>query len=167
MNESTISRRSFLKLSAVTGASFLIAGCTSSQASGELSLIDRILGRPRTGLPSNGDAWRLENGTLTLDLQKLPEMSSLGSAVRIEGDALPDPVLVVLGDDGDFYAFKNACTHAGRRIDPLTGTMTLECCSVSSSTFNYQGEVLSGPAEEPLYAYPVSQQDGYLRINLN
>ncbi len=30
------------------------------------------------------------------------------------GEVLADPVLVILGDDGEYYAFKNACTHAGR-----------------------------------------------------
>jgi Rieske Fe-S protein len=49
-------------------------------------------------------------------------------------------------------------------IDPEAGTMTLKCCSLSGSSFDYQGEVLSGPAEGPLTSYPLTVEDGQLRI---
>jgi nitrite reductase/ring-hydroxylating ferredoxin subunit len=109
----------------------------------------------------------LEGDQLTLDLAKLPELDTLGGAVRIEGDVLANPVLVILGEDDNYYAFQNACTHAGRMIDPVAGTMTLECCSVSSSTFDYQGNVLSGPAEGALTSYALEKLGDQLIINLN
>ncbi len=104
-----------------------------------------------------------------LNLAKLPELVNLGGAVRIEGDILPDPILIVLGEDDNYYAFKNACTHAGRMIDPATGTMTLKCSSITCknpSTFDYQGKVLSGLAKGPLTRYPVSMEGEKLIITL-
>ncbi len=168
MLKSELSRRSFLKLTAAKGATFLLASCASKDPQ-KLTFLDRVLGRPRTDFPQIEGSWKMENANskLVLDLSKLPEFDVLGSAVRIEGEVLTDPILVVLGDDGAYYAFKNACTHAGRRIDPLKGTMTMECCSVSSSTFNYKGEVLSGPADEALTSFPLSLVNGYLSIQLN
>ena len=83
-----------------------------------------------------------------------------------QGEALADPILVVLGDDGEYYAFLNACTHAGGKIDPVAGTMALECCSVSGSTFDYDGNVLSGPAEEALTSYPLNVEGDELSISL-
>jgi nitrite reductase/ring-hydroxylating ferredoxin subunit len=162
-----ISRRDFLKITGATGAAFLLSGCGPKNVTADnRGFLDRLVGRPITDLPQVIDAWTYQNNTLTLDLEKLPELETLGGAVRIEGEVLADPVLVILGDDGEYYAFKNACTHSGRMVDPLVGTMTLECCSVSQSTFDYAGNVLSGPAEGPLTSYPLFIEDGILQIDL-
>jgi nitrite reductase/ring-hydroxylating ferredoxin subunit len=163
----TISRRSFLKLTGLTGGALILAGCSSSGEKEKLTFLDRLQGNPLTQLPQIEDAWTYADGSLLLDLNKLPELADLGSAVRIEGEVLTEPILVVLGDDGQYYAFKNACTHGGRMIDPLTGTMTLQCCSASKSTYDYAGNVVSGPAEGPLTSYPLVVEDGQLVINLN
>ena len=112
------------------------------------------------------DVWSLSDGALSLDLSKLPELADLGGTVRIEGETLVDSILVVLGEDSNYYAFKNACTHAGRMIDPVAGTMTLECCSVSGSTYDYQGNVISGPAEGKLTGYPLELEASQLVIRL-
>ena len=122
-----------------------------------------------TGLPTIEAAWTYSEGVLQLNLAKLPELSSLGGAVRIEGEVLPDPILVVLGDDGNYYAFKNACTHAGRMIDPDAGTMTLKCCTnvcEIPSTYDYKGRVRSGLAEGPLTSYRLSVVDDQLTIQI-
>ena len=158
-----ISRRSFLKLTGAAGATFLLSSCSGVE-DGELTFFDRLSGTPLTQLPQLENAWVYADGALMLDLTKLPELGSLGGAVRIEGEVLPAPILVVLGQDGNYYAFENACTHAGRMIDPVAGTMTLECCSVSSSTFDYQGNVLSGPAEDTLTSFPVAAEDDQVTI---
>ena len=152
---SNLSRRSFLKLTGAVGGAFLLTNC---------QFLDGIQGIPETDLPQIPGAWNYTDDKLILDLAKLPELETLGGAVRIEGKMLPAPVLVVLGEDGKYYAFRNACTHAGRMIDPAAGTMTLKCCSLSGSTFDYQGEVLSGPAEGPLTSYPLSVEGEQLLI---
>ncbi len=163
--ENQVSRRAFLKLTGVVGGAFILTGC-GSKNNGTLSLLDRIQGNPLTELPQIEDAWILEGDTLTLDLSKLPELESLGGAVRVEGTPLAEPVLVVYGEDGNYYSFQNACTHAGRMLDPVAGTMTLQCCSISQSTFDYQGEVVSGPAENPLTSYPITVENDFLIIQL-
>ena len=160
----TISRGDFLKLTGLTGGAFILTACAGN---GELSFIDRLKGDPLTELPQIEGSWTLDGDTLKLDLAKLPELDSLGGAVRIEGEILTDPILVFLGEDGNYYAFKNACTHGGRMIDPVAGTMTLQCCSASKSTYDYDGTVISGPAEGPLTSYPLEIQDDNLIINLN
>lgn len=161
--ETNLSRRDFLKITGATGAALLLTGCGSKEKT-KLTFIDHVLGHPLTGLPEIADAWSFDGSTLSLDLSKLPELETLGSAVRIEGEALPEDLLVVYGDDGNYYAFKNACTHAGRMIDPVAGTMTLLCCSVSGATYDYDGQVLAGPAESPLTSYPLTVQGDFLEI---
>ena len=39
-------------------------------------------------------------------------------------------VLIVHGEDGEYHALENKCTHAGRRLDPLPGRPEVECCSI-------------------------------------
>jgi nitrite reductase/ring-hydroxylating ferredoxin subunit len=160
-----ISRRDFLKLTGLAGGTFVLTACAGEE--GKRSFLERLRGIPLTELPQIEGAWIKDGDTLMLDLTKLPELDALGGAVRIEGEVLIDPILVVLGEDGNYYAFKNACTHSGRMIDPIAGTMTLECCSVSKSTFDYQGIVLSGPAKGPLTSFPLENQDDKLIIDLN
>ena len=162
-----ISRRDFLKLTGAAGGAFMLVGCSQGSAGGgKRSFIDRLRGIPLTQLPQIEDSWTYEGGALTLDMTRLPELDTMGGAVRIEGDLLTEPILVFQGDDGVYYALKNVCTHAGRMIDPIAGTMTLECCSASSSTYDYQGNVLSGPAEGPLTIYPVTLENDQLIIQI-
>jgi cytochrome b6-f complex iron-sulfur subunit len=162
-----ISRRDFIKVTGATGATLLLVSCSIDLADKtELTFFDRVLGRPLTQLPTIEGAWSYADQTLTLDLSKLPELESLGSAVRIEGDVLSEPVLVVLGDDGNYYSFLNACPHAGRMIDPVAGSMTLECCSVGKSVFDYEGNVLSGSAEESLQIFPLTIEGDQLLITI-
>ena len=160
-----ISRRSFLKLTGATGAAMLLVSCQPKDVTADnQGFFDRVMGRPITDLPQVADAWTYKNDTLLLDLTKLPELEALGGAVRIEGDVLPDRLLVLLGEDGEYYAYQNACTHFKRRLDPIAGTHTLECCSVNQSTFDYQGNVLTGPAKDPLTSYPLVHEDETLSI---
>ena len=163
-----MSRRRFLMASGAAGGVLLLTGFGVMELSDpNHSVWGALKGEPLTQLPQIADAWTYDSGTLTIDLVNLPELDAPGGAVRLEGSNLPDPILVFLGDDSRHYAFKNVCPHAGRMIDPIAGTLTLECCSMSSSTFDYMGSVLSGPAPEPLERYPVSVLEDSLVIVLN
>jgi nitrite reductase/ring-hydroxylating ferredoxin subunit len=155
-----IGRRAFLKLTGAVGGAFLLTSC---------KVLDLYRGVPQTGLPQIAESWSYSDGVLSLNLASLPELGELGGAVRIEGEVLPDPILVVLGEDNNYYAFKNVCTHAGRKIDPVAGTMTLKCCTKVCeipSTFDYQGKVKSGLAEGPLTSYRLSVEDDQLIIHI-
>lgn len=155
-----VSSNAFLKLTGVIGGVFLLINRKYS---------DIMRGVTQTELPMIDGAWIYTEDGLVLDLSKLPELSTLGGAVRIEGKALPNPILVVLGEDGNYYAFKNVCKHIGRMIDPVVGTRTLRCTSVickTKSTYDYKGKVLSGLAEEPLTTYQLSFVGNNLTIFL-
>lgn len=164
MNTS-ISRREFLTVTGLTGAAFILVSCSANPGEKErLTFIDRLKGIPLTQPPQIPDSWSYADDEVRLDLSKLPELAEMGGAVRIEGEVLPAPILVFQGEDGEFYAFKNVCAHGGRMVDPLAGTLTIQCCSASKSTYDYDGNVLSGPAEGPLTRYAVEEMDGSLVI---
>jgi len=46
---------------------------------------------------------------------------------QIRSNNLPVRVLVVYGEDGEYRAFQNRCTHMGhRRLDSVPGTSTVQ-----------------------------------------
>jgi nitrite reductase/ring-hydroxylating ferredoxin subunit len=96
----------------------------------------------------------------------MPELMAPGSGVRLEGKDLDPRLLVYHGEDGQFHAVANRCTHMGRRIDILSGTQLLQCCSVSKSTFDYDGRPVGGAAKKALTAYAVNREAGTLTIEL-
>ena len=132
-----------------------------------MGLFTRIFGICNTRLPSDAGSWKYSAGKIEIELDQVPELAAPGDAIRLEGMGLPERVLVYNGGDGKFHAFRNKCTHmGGRRLDPLPGTADIRCCSVSKSTFNLSGEVVSGPAKRLLKSYPVKTEDQKLMVLL-
>ncbi|MBW2060929.1 MAG: Rieske 2Fe-2S domain-containing protein [Deltaproteobacteria bacterium] len=132
-----------------------------------MGLFKRLFGICETRPPGDPGCWQYAGGKVEIDLGGAPELSNPGSAVRLEKKGLPERLLVMHGHDGSFHAFKNKCTHSGRRIDPLAETENLRCCSISKSTFDYAGQVISGPAKGPLTAYKVDIQDGKVVVSID
>jgi nitrite reductase/ring-hydroxylating ferredoxin subunit len=132
------------------------------------NIFQRILGIPATSKPKDPRCWSYSDGKLTIDLKKATELASSGGALRLEGDNLPVRLLVVLGEDGQFHAFQNRCTHLGhRRLDPVPGTNTVQCCSVNKSTYEYNGKTIHGPAPNPVITYPAEVDGETLVVTLS
>ena len=105
------------------------------------SIWQRIFGISATDKPQDERGWRYESGQLTISLDRIPELTRSGTAVRFEGKSLPVRVLVVFGEDKQYQAFHNRCTHLGhRRLDYVPGTETVQCCSVNKSTYTFNGD---------------------------
>jgi len=127
----------------------------------------RLLGLPATPKPSDSECWAFSDGKIVIDLGAAPELQKPGGALRLEGKGLPLRLLVLHGEDGGFHAFRNRCTHLGhRRVDPVPGTRTIQCCSVNKSTYSYDGMTIRGPAPRPLTAYPTTLDGQRLVIKL-
>ncbi len=133
-----------------------------------MGILKKILGICRTPAPKDAGCWGYSPGKLDVNLDRAQELANQGGAIRLQGKELPNRVLVFYGNDGKFHAVTNKCTHiGGRRIDPVEGSETLQCCSVMGSTYSYDGEVISGPAKKPLTAYRVEHEDGKLIISID
>jgi len=131
------------------------------------NFFQRILGLPATLKPLDPAGWSYSNNKLTIDLAKTPELTQPGGAVRFEGKDLPERVLVLLGQDNTYRAFRNRCTHMGhRRLDPVPGTDTVQCCSVGKSTYSLEGKNMFGPAPEPITTYPVEIDGDHLSVRI-
>ena len=128
--------------------------------------LKRIFGISETPVPADAASWQYADQKIRLFLDNIPELDRPGSAVRLEGKGLPARTLIVHGQDGDFHAFVNRCTHMGRRIDILDGTDKIECCSVNKSTFDYQGRPVGGAARKSLHVLTVTVNGRELIISV-
>ena len=132
------------------------------------SIWQRIFGISATDKPQDESGWHYDSGQLIISLDRIPELTRSGTAVRFEGKSLPVRVLVVFGEDEKYQAFQNRCTHlAHRRLDYVPGTETVQCCSVNKSTYTFDGNKIHGPAPRPIHTYPVDVAEKELRIKIS
>ena len=131
------------------------------------SIWQRLFGLPATPKPMDSGCWTFSDGKIVIDIKLAPELRKPSGALRLEGKGLPRRLLVVHGEDGTFLVFHNRCTHLGhRRVDPVPGTRTVQCCSVNKSTYTYEGLKIRGPAPKPLTTYPVTLEGDTLVVRL-
>ncbi len=130
-----------------------------------LNLLKSVAGISETK-PLAQDLWRLDGNTVTVKVDKAPELLRPGGAVYLTGNGLKEPILVVSDNEGGFHSFSNRCTHFGRKLDPVPGKPALRCCSVNHSTFDYQGANLKGPAKKPIHVYKTELKNSELIINI-
>lgn len=129
------------------------------------SFFQRVFGIPETKKPAVENCWNYAEGKLVIDLLEASELRAPGGAIRLEGKNLPIRVLVVCDEDGQYRAYRNQCTHLGhRRLDPVPGTNTVQCCSINKSTFDSGGKNIFGPAPHSIHCYPVEKNQGKLII---
>ncbi len=131
-----------------------------------MNFLKRIFGICETPIPGDPQAWSAQNGSVRIDLTRMPELKTPGSGVRLEGQGLDPRLLVLHGDDEKYHAIANCCTHMGRRIETMAGSNTIQCCSVSKSTFTYDGQPVGGAAKKPVKIYPVTLDGVTLTITL-
>jgi nitrite reductase/ring-hydroxylating ferredoxin subunit len=69
--------------------------------------------------------------------------------------------------DGSFFAFNDECTHAGCSLaeGDLDGT-TVTCACHGSEFDVTSGDVLGGPAMEPVDSYEVTVEGDDIRVEL-
>jgi nitrite reductase/ring-hydroxylating ferredoxin subunit len=132
-----------------------------------MGIFKKILGICKTRKPEDAGCWIISGGRVEIDIKRAGELSERGGAIRLEGKGLVDRILVIRGENGLFYAYKNKCTHMGRRIDPVSGSQYIRCCSVMGSRFGTTGEVISGPAKGALKIFEVKIEDNKLNIDIS
>lgn len=131
------------------------------------SFFARMLGIPATKPPADPGCWSYANGVITVDLSRAAELRNAGGGLRVEGDGVPVRVLIVRSGKGEYLAYHNRCSHIGhRRLDPVPGTDTVQCCSVNKSTYDPSGKCIHGPGKKPLRQFPVAVDGDRLTVSV-
>jgi len=130
------------------------------------NIFQRIFGIPATKQPADAGCWVVNGDKLTIDLNQTPELSVPWGAIQLEDGDIPVKVLVFQDGEGGYRAFRNYCEHAGRKLDPVPETETVQCCSIGKSAYDYDGKVLSGSSEKPITQYTVKVENGKLEIQI-
>ena len=113
------------------------------------------------------DLWSIDEDAAKVKVGDVAELAENGGAVYLQGKGLAKPILVLKSENDEYLAFTNNCTHLGRKIDPVAGEAKLRCCSINHSMFDYDGNIISGPAKDPLTKHEVTLgEDGVLIVKL-
>ncbi len=132
----------------------------------KINVFKRLFGKCLTQPPQDPGCWQVEGGKVTVDLARAPELASPDGAIRLENESLPKRVLLMRGDDGELHAFHNSCSHGKRRLDPVPGAGTVQCCSMGHTTYGYDGSVLTNDQLSPVTVFEVEQADGKVMVTL-
>ena len=135
-----------------------------------INFVKSVLGICETK-PLNPNLWSFEDNQVRVKLSDMPELCEMGKGTYIKGRGLPSAILIVRTQDDQYLAYTDRCTHLGhRKLDPVLGTAPgepiLRCSSLSHSTFDCQGNRITGPAKDPLVRHEVELKDGELVITL-
>lgn len=150
------SRRDFLKSTVATAAVAGGAGacmCGLSGCAGNTPEVDKA-------------AIQRKEGKIHLDLAKAPKLEKVGASVRLAGNDIPGPIIVVRADEDEYVALSIKCTHFGRSVEYNHESGVLRCVSFGHSEFDLEGKVVKGPAKNALKTYETALQDGTLLISV-
>ena len=162
--EERISREKFIRLGAaigvtVTGAS-VVAACGGSGGESGATAPSGSSGTAASGVTDSG-----ESGGAT-------ETASSGGQVIAQASEVPQnsavpftdsgqPAVLVHLQGGDFVAYSAVCTHEQCEVAYQQQSSELVCpCHGSIFDPARSGQVVSGPAQQPLPDIPIQVQDG-------
>jgi nitrite reductase/ring-hydroxylating ferredoxin subunit len=94
------------------------------------------------------------------------DLDQLGNRELAAFDVSGTRIAIANVDDA-FYAFGDTCTHQGCSLADGSLEATVVTCPCHGSQFNVTtGDVVRGPAREPVRSYPVRLEGSALRVEV-
>ena len=144
-----MNRKTFLKATAATVAAAslapivtLLEGCSSSAPVLQAKVSDN---------------------KAIVPLDHLAMLASPNSHAKIYVNQNANPIILFAGENGEMRAVLSTCSHSGCEVTKLRTTFECPC---HGSEYDLQGNVLRGPAPEPLEVFQVEKVAGRLEISL-
>ena len=164
------SRRDFIKkastLTIVGGTAILLEACG---VGGAPTSSDNGYGGGDTGGGSGGDTgynYDPATGTITIDISKIhTTLQTVGSGIMLASNiTFDDRGIIVLRTSGNSVrALSRRCTHQGQTVNIDAANNNLLCPS-HDSVFDFNGNVISGPASSSLAQYSASINGNIITI---
>jgi Rieske Fe-S protein len=115
----------------------------------------------------NPDSFKIKDGVLIIDLSKDDNLSKIGGCVKIINSNIPDSLIIARVEDKRFEIASLLCTHRGVELEYNHSQSNFKCASLGGSTFTFNGEKLSGPAEKPIKIYTAILKNNILNIKID
>ena len=90
------------------------------------------------------------DGALRLSLVQYPELRADGGSLKVIPKGSTEPIYVLALGNRRYAAVSPICTHLGCTVEIEQARLVCPC---HGSTYDREGKVLRGPAEEPLATY--------------
>ena len=173
------SRRNFIKqattLTIIGGSAFILEACGggSSPTSSDDGTGGGDTGGGDTGGGSGGNGggdtgynYDPATGTITIDISKIyTTLQTVGSGIMLASNiTFDDRGIIVLRTSGNSVkALSRRCTHQGQTVNIDAANNNLLCPS-HDSVFDFNGNVISGPASSSLAQYSASINGNIITI---
>lgn len=141
-----INRRDFITgLAAATGAGACLCGATGC------ATFTKIGNTPAIAT----DAYAIDGRTVTVALDKVPKLGTVGGAVKMIDPRLPQPMIIGRIGDSEYAAVSLLCPHRGAEVEYRHEDHQFRCASLGHSTFGTDGARKRGPAKTSLRTFDV------------
>lgn len=101
-----------------------------------------------------------------LDFEEKDEKTNsvnYSKAIIVKPDISDFPIVIFRNSETDYKALLLRCSHQGSELSVYGDMLT---CSAHGSEFDKSGNVLIGPAVEPLHSFPVNIQNNFLFLTM-
>jgi cytochrome b6-f complex iron-sulfur subunit len=104
---------------------------------------------------------RLTEDKAVLPASLLSQLDAPGSYIKVYIPAHAHPLLLFQQEDGELTAVLSTCSHSGCEVRKVGTKFECPC---HGSEYDLQGNVLRGPAPEPLERFRVVTSGAFLHI---
>lgn len=142
-----ISRRGFLRSSALVVLPALCAGCPGNDGPEVVALPD------------------VANNKIVVPLAEFPELMKVGGSIVGQAKGFADPIVIAHVDATTFVALDAVCTHMRCFVSYNALNVELDC-PCHGSTYEVDGRVIGGPAPSPLTRFTASSDGTNVTVTL-
>ena len=157
-----ISRKAFLVGGATTAAAAATGACLCTKTG--WATISGVGATPDIA-PDAYDV--VEDKSIRISLDRVPELALVGGAVKILDSNIDDSLIVVRMTEDAYVAASIKCTHRGVEVEYRADDKCFKCASLGGSRFKTNGEKIRGFAKGPLKTYPISSEGNILVVQLS
>jgi Rieske Fe-S protein len=139
-----VTRRGIVAAMGAAGAGTCLCGVNSGCAT-----FSKVGDTP----PIAAGAYAISGKTLRIALDKVPELGTVGGAVKIIDTKLPKPLIVARAGESDYAVVSLLCPHRGVEVEYRHADQQFRCASLGHSRFAKDGKLKRGPSKKPLNGY--------------
>jgi Rieske Fe-S protein len=114
----------------------------------------------------SAECYTVSKNSISVDLNKTDTLNAFGEAATIVNDERGFHIIIVRASEKEYLALSRICTHGGNVVNYNNKRNILQCNNYNHSIFDLKGQVVKGPATEPLHVYPVKWENNKLLLRL-